>query len=192
MTAIGRLLARAIDLSTLLGLVAVALMMVHITLDVAGKFLLNEPVPATIAMVSSYYMVVVAFLALALAETRNGHITVEVLTEFFPMRVQKHLYSWTYVISALIYGILTVRAWEEAQRAHGTGTFIMEQGTKLITWPSYYLLPIGTGLMTIVVLYRFLVYLTGAKSGLGEVPTLEKAAGPDIPPEPASADGQQR
>ena len=58
--------------------------------------------------------------------------------------------------------------------------------------PSYYLLPIGTGLMTVVVLYRFLVYLTGAKSGLGEVPTLEKAAGPDVTPEPASADGQQR
>lgn len=192
MTAIGRLLARAIDLSTLLGLVAVALMMLHITLDVAGKFLLNEPVPATIAMVSSYYMVVVAFLALALAETRNSHITVEVLTEFFPMRVQKHLYSWTYLISALIYGLITYRAWQEALRAHGTGTFIMEQGTKLITWPSYYLLPIGTGLMTAVVLYRFLIYLTGAKSGLGEVPTLEKRPGPDVPPDSSSAEGQQR
>ena len=193
MTAIGRLLARAIDLSTLLGLVAVALMMLHITIDVTGKFLLNEPVPATIAMVSSYYMVVVAFLALALAETRNSHITVEVLTEFFPMRVQRHLYSWTYLVSALVYGVITYRAWEEAQRAHATGTFIMEQSTKLITWPSYYLLPIGTGLMTVVVLYRFLIYLTGAQSGLGEVPTLEKRPGPDVPPEdPASADGQQR
>lgn len=191
MTAIGRLLARAIDLSTLLGLVAVALMMLHITIDVTGKFLLNEPVPATIAMVSSYYMVVVAFLALALAETRNSHITVEVLTEFFPMRVQRHLYSWTYLVSALVYGVITYRAWEEAQRAHATGTFIMEQSTKLITWPSYYLLPIGTGLMTVVVLYRFLIYLTGAKSGLGEVPTLEKRPGPDVP-DPASADGQQR
>lgn len=175
MTAIGRVLAMGVKLSTIIGLIAVALMMLHISIDVAGKFLLNEPIPATIAMVSNYYMVVVAFLAIGFAETRNGHISVEVLTELFPMRTQRHLYSWSYLISALVYGLLTVRTWEEAVRAHETGTFMMEQGTKLITWPSYYLLPIGCGLMVLVVLYRFLLYLTGAQSGLGEVPTMQKA-----------------
>ncbi len=176
MTAIGRVLAMGVKLSTILGLIAVALMMLHISIDVAGKFLLNEPIPATIAMVSNYYMVVVAFLAIGFAETRNGHISVEVLTELFPMRAQRHLYSWSYVISAMVYGLLTVRTWEEAVRAQATGTFMMEQGTKLLTWPSYYLLPIGCGLMTLVVIYRFIIYLTGAKSGLGEVPTLQKDA----------------
>lgn len=176
MKAIGRLLARGINLTLAVGLIAVGLMMIHITLDVAGKFLLNEPIPATITIVSNYYMVAVAFLAIGFAETRNGHITVEVLTELFPMRVQKHLYSWSYLLSAFIYGLLTVRTWEEAVRAHNTGTFIMEQSTKLLTWPSYYLLPIGCGLMVLVVLYRFALYLTGAESGLGEVPTLQKAA----------------
>jgi len=177
MTAIGRLLARGVSLTIAVGLLAVALMMIHIAIDVAGKFFLNQPIPATIALVSNYYMVIVAFLAIAFAETRNGHITVEVLTELFPMRVQRHLYSWSYLLSALIYGMLTVRTWEEAVRAHGTGTFMMEQGIKLLTWPSYYFLPIGCGLMFLVVIYRFLIYLTGAQSGLGEVPTLEKAAG---------------
>lgn len=174
MIAIGRLLAIGIKISTYVGLFAVALMMLHISIDVAGKFLLNEPIPATIALVSNYYMVVVAFMAMALAETRNGHITVEVLTELFPMRAQLHLYSWSYLISALVYSLLTVRTWEEAVRAQNTGTFIMEQSTKLLTWPSYYLLPIGCGLMTLVVIYRFLIYLTGGKSGLGETPTLQK------------------
>jgi TRAP-type C4-dicarboxylate transport system permease small subunit len=176
MTAIGRILAIGVKISTYVGLLAVALMMVHITIDVVGKFLLNEPVPATIAMVSNYYMVVVAFLAIGFAETRNSHITVEVLTELFPMRAQLHLYSWSYLISALVYGLLAVRTWEEAERARATGTFIMEQSTKLLTWPSYYLLPVGCALMALVVVYRFLIYLTGAKSGLGEVPTLQKDA----------------
>lgn len=175
MTAFGRLLARIIDLTTVVGLAAVALMMLHITVDVIGKFIFNAPVPATIALVSNYYMVVVAFLALALAERRNGHITVEVLTEFFPRPVQKHLFSWTYLLSAAVFGVFAYRSWLEARTAHESGTFIMEQSTKLITWPSYYLLPIGAGLMTLVLVYRFLVYLTGAKSGLGEVPTLAKA-----------------
>lgn len=175
MFAIGRLLARVTDFTLIVGLIAVGLMMIHITIDVAGKFILNEPVPATIALVSSYYMVVIAFLPIAYAETRNSHITVEVLTELFPMRVQRNLYSWSYALSALVYGLLTYRMWGEAVRAQSNGTFIMEQSTKLLVWPSYYLLPFGCGLMTLVLTYRFILYLTGAKSGLGEVPTMQKA-----------------
>ncbi|MGK0168929.1 MAG: TRAP-type C4-dicarboxylate transport system permease small subunit [Gammaproteobacteria bacterium] len=176
MTAFGRLLARLTNLTTLLGMLAVALMMLHIAFDVIGKFIFNSPLPGTISMVSHYYMVVVAFLPLAFAETRNGHITVEVLTEFFPMRVQRHLFSWTYLVSATVFGLLTYRTWNEARTTQEAGAFIMEQSTKILTWPSYYILPIGTGLMVVVVLYRFFIYLTGTTSGLGEVPTLQKAA----------------
>jgi TRAP-type C4-dicarboxylate transport system permease small subunit len=187
MTAIGRLLRRTTDLTMIIGLIAVALMMFHITIDVVGKFAMNEPVPATIALVSSYYMVVIAFIPIAYAETRNSHITVEVMTELLPWRAQLHLYSWSYLISALVYGLLTYRSWNEAMRAQEAGSFIMEQGTKLLVWPSYYLLPIGCGLMTVVLIYRFVIYLTGAKSGLGEVPTMQKAAEVDASNEAGSA-----
>ncbi|MEP3330834.1 TRAP transporter small permease [Sedimentitalea sp.] len=172
MEMIGRLLARTINVTTWVGMIAILLMMVQITVDVAGKFLFNTPIPATISMVSSYYMVIAAFVPLALVETRNGHITVEVLTEFFPMRTQYHLYSWTYLLSAGVFGALAYRSWGEAGKAQNSGTFMVEHGIKIITWPSYYLLPIGAGLMTVVLVYRWLVYVTGAKSGLGESPTI--------------------
>lgn len=172
MEMMGRLLARTINVTTWVGMIAILLMMVQITVDVAGKFLFNTPIPATISMVSSYYMVIAAFVPLALVETRNGHITVEVLTEFFPMRTQYHLYSWTYLLSAGVFGALAYRSWGEAGKAQNSGTFMVEHGIKIITWPSYYLLPIGAGLMTIVLVYRWLIYMTGAKSGLGESPTV--------------------
>ncbi|MEO9778003.1 MAG: TRAP transporter small permease [Sedimentitalea sp.] len=172
MEMIGRLLTRTINVTTWVGMIAILLMMVQITVDVAGKFLFNTPIPATISMVSSYYMVIAAFVPLALVETRNGHITVEVLTEFFPMRTQYHLYSWTYLLSAGVFGALAYRSWGEAGKAQNSGTFMVEHGIKIITWPSYYLLPIGAGLMTVVLVYRWLVYVTGAKSGLGESPTI--------------------
>lgn len=172
MEMIGRILARTINVTTWVGMIAILLMMVQITVDVAGKFLFNTPIPATISMVSSYYMVIAAFVPLALVETRNGHITVEVLTEFFPMRTQYHLYSWTYLLSAGVFGALAYRSWGEAGKAQNSGTFMVEHGIKIITWPSYYLLPIGAGLMTVVLVYRWLVYVTGAKSGLGESPTI--------------------
>jgi TRAP-type C4-dicarboxylate transport system permease small subunit len=166
MTAIGRLMARAIGLTTIVGMIAVAVMMLHISADVVGKFLFNAPIPATISLVSHYYM----------AEVRNGHITVEVLTELFPRHTQRHLYSWTYLLSATIFGLLTYRTWNEALTTRENGAFIMEQSTKIITWPSYYLLPIGFGLMTVVVVYRFIVYASGAHSGLGETPLIDQTA----------------
>lgn len=172
MEIIGRVLARMVSAITLIGVLAIILMMMHITLDVAGKFLFNAPVPATISLVSNYYMVVVAFIPLALVETRNGHISVEVMTEFLPLRSQYHLYSWTYLVSAAVFGVLTWRTWLEAMRTYEAGTFMVEQGVKIITWPSYFFLPIGTGLMVAVLLYRWVLYVSGAKSGLGETPTI--------------------
>lgn len=176
MALIGRLLSRVIDAVTWIGVLAIILMMVHITADVIGKFLFNAPVPATISLVSNYYMVVVAFIPLALVEKRNAHISVEVLTEFMPLRTQYHLFSWTYLVSAAVFGILAYRTGQEAMKTYEAGTFMVEQGVKIITWPSYFLLPLGTGLMTAAVIYRWVIYISGAKSGLGETPTV-----PDLP-----------
>lgn len=169
---IGRAMAGMIRVLTWVGMLAIILMMLQITIDVAGKFLFNAPIPATISMVSNYYMVVVAFIPLAYVETRNDHITVEVLTEFLPRSARYHLYSWTYILSATVFGLLAYKTWQEAGNAYNAGSFMIEQGFKVITWPSYYLLPIGTGLMTAVLIYRWLIYITGAKSGLGETPTV--------------------
>lgn len=169
---IGRIVAQIIRLTTWLGMLAVVLMMMQITIDVAGKFLFNAPIPATIALVSNYYMVIIAFVPLALVETRNGHISVEVATEFLPRPMQRHLYSWTYLFSATVFGAFAYRSWEEAERARNSGSFIVEHSVKILTWPSYYLLPIGAGLMTVVLIYRWSLYISGAKSGLGEVPTI--------------------
>lgn len=177
MEMIGRVLAQMLRLITFVGMISVVLMMMQITIDVVGKLFFNSPLPATISLVSNYYMVIVAFLPLALVETRDEHITVEVVTEFLPTRAQYHLYSWTYLPSAAIFGALAYRGWGEARTAHESGTFMVEQGLKIITWPSFYLLSIGTGMMTLVVIYRWLLYITGSKSGLGEVPTIRGSQG---------------
>ncbi|WP_137389660.1 TRAP transporter small permease [Rhodoligotrophos defluvii] len=165
---LGRLLGRTIDVTSFLAGLAVLLMMSQITIDVAGKYLLDIPVPATIAMVSNYYMVVVAFLPLALAERRNDHISVELFTEGLPRPAQRHLHAWTCLFSAIVFGFLAFAGWEEASTKHAIGAFIIERAQRIPVWPSYYLLPIGSALMALTLLYRFLIYLFGAKSGLGQ------------------------
>jgi TRAP-type C4-dicarboxylate transport system permease small subunit len=158
---VDRLLERAIGLTSIIGSIAVGLMMVHITADVVGKFVFFSPVPATITMVSNYYMVVVAFLPLALAERRNSHISVEVLTELFPARVQHHINGLTYVLSGAVFSLLAYRGFTDAFKKQDMGSFIMEQGTKVLIWPGHYLLPIGAALMVLVLLFKFISYLSG-------------------------------
>jgi TRAP-type C4-dicarboxylate transport system permease small subunit len=169
MFAIGRLLGRSIDVASFVACIAVILMMTQITVDVAGKYLFNVPIPATI--VSNYYMVVVAFLPLALAERRNEHISVELVTELLPRRTQRHLHSWVCLYSAIVLAFLAYAGWSEATTKHAIRAFIIEQGQRIPVWPSYYLLPIGCGLMSLMLLYRFLAYLFGTRSDLIEEPS---------------------
>ena len=50
------------------------------------------------------------------------------------------------------------------------GTFIVEQGISMPTWPSYFVLPIGFGLLALILFYRMVIIVSGLTSGLGEEP----------------------
>jgi len=168
MYAVGRILSSTIFAVSVFGGIIVALMMVHIFVDVSGRYLFGSPLPATISVVSHYYMVAVAFLPLAMCEKRDAHISVEVMMQLFPMPVQRHAYAWTWAYSAGIFMLLTYASWIDAERKRAIGTFVLELGYRVPVWPAYYLLPIGYALIAAVLVYKFLIYLSGARSGLDE------------------------
>lgn len=91
MYAFGKLLSRIIDSMTVISGLAIAVMMVHIVLDVVLRNVFNYPLPGTITIVSYYYMAIAAFMPLAFAEQKSAHISVEVITELMPAGVQRHL-----------------------------------------------------------------------------------------------------
>lgn len=159
MGVITRLLGRIIDVSTILGAVAVALMLAHITTDVVAKYILGVPMPGTITVVSNYYMIIVSFLPLAFAERRNEHISVEVLVEHFSMPAQRWLNIATMLFSAILFGAMTWQSLIEANRAFRIGAFAIEHDAKLITWPAKYLLPLGCGMMTVTLLAKVVIAL---------------------------------
>lgn len=168
MYVLGRLLSHLVSLLAIVSSAAVALMMFHITLDVAMKYFFNMPLVGTLAIVSNYYMPAAIFLPLALCERSNGHIDVEVLTQLFSRPLQRWLAALAWLIAAGVFAILTYRTAIDALDKQAIGTFVIEQDTRIDVWPSYYLLPIGFGLVTAVLLYRFLVAVAGLRSGLGE------------------------
>lgn len=165
---IGRILGRVTDILAFFGCVGVVLMMLHITVDVFMR-LIGHPIPATVTIVPHYYMLPIIFLPLALAERNDAHITVEVLVQFFRRNVQKALAVVAWAVSVGVFGILFYQTLLDALDKSEKGTFIMEVDWRIPIWPSYYFLPVGFGLVILVLVYRIVITITGTRSGLGEI-----------------------
>lgn len=161
MRAIGRFVDMLVSASAVIAGAAVVLMMVHVSVDVTLRYLVNSPPPGTITFVSNYYMVALVCLPLAFVERMNGHISVEVLTERFPSRFGHHLYNLTLLLSASVTALVCWATWQEAVSKYMLQTFIMERQFRIPIWYGYFALPAGYGLMTLYLLLKFAAYVTG-------------------------------
>jgi len=141
---------------------ATTLMIIHVTADVLSKNLFASPLSGTIAIVSNYYMPIITFLPLVLVQHHNQHISVEVLFNRFPSVIQKHVTGLTFLFSALIFGLLAYFGWLEAMTKYRSGVFVIESGTRVLTWPGFFTPAVGYGLIALYLLIQFLGYVTGA------------------------------
>ncbi|MBO6718535.1 MAG: TRAP transporter small permease [Rhizobiaceae bacterium] len=138
----------------LLGAAGVMLMLVHVTAYVIMRHFASSPIPATIEIVSYYYMLLIAFLPIAWAERRGDMITVEVFQHVIPNVMKR----WIDVVVALVtfaaYVALTYTTWLVAMREFGARSFVISLNLALPTWPGYFVLPTAFALAAAVSLYR--------------------------------------
>lgn len=161
MKSIVRIINRITDAFGWLAGLAIALTMVQVTLDVLGKYLFSSPLPTTTIAVANYYMVFVTFLPLAFVERTDGHISVEVLTELMPECFKRHLYGWTHLLTAAVSALLGYATWLESMKMFHSDSFQIEFGTKIIIWPAAFTAPLGFWLFALLLVFKFLAYLTG-------------------------------
>tara|TARA_R110002020_G_scaffold184947_2_gene382361 strand:- start:73514 stop:74080 length:567 start_codon:yes stop_codon:yes gene_type:complete len=164
---VGRLLSRTLDATQVIAAILVLAMMLHVVLDVILKYAISSGFPATVEIVSNYYLVGLAFLPLALAEKQNSHISVEVVTSILPMPVQRALLVLAWILSIITYAVLAQQTFLDALEKQRIGAFIFSQGVRLFTWPCYFMLPIGFGLMVLALLYRIVALVLPDNDGLG-------------------------
>lgn len=151
-----RIVTRTTDALALLGAAGVAIMLVHITAYVVMRLFLSSPIPATVEIVSSYYMVLVAFLPLAWAERRGEMISIEVFAGIMPPPMKRWVAVFVALVTAAAYAVLTYTTWLVALREFGTRAFVISLNVAIPTWPSYFILPAGFALAAFVSLYRAL------------------------------------
>lgn len=178
MFAIGRVLAWITNVTTMLGGLAIALMMFHIAMDVAGRYIFNAPIPGTITFVSYYYMAIAAFIPLAFAEQKGAHISVEVVTEHLPAWIRNNLERLSMLLSIVIFSLLAVRTWGEAGKKFELGASVVQGNADIPVWITYYTLPFGSALMVLVLVYKLVANCMGIESALDT----ERAQAEELPP----------
>lgn len=166
MERIGKALSGASALTTFAASAMVLVLVCHVTLDVTLRYLFNAPLNATILFVSTFYMTSIAFLPLAAVEARDAHISVEVVSSLLPSWLERVLVAFGLVLTILVMAALALRGWEVAMGRYAVGAFAMESRVRVLTWPSYFLLPVGFGLMLLVSLHKLVCLVSGARDGL--------------------------
>lgn len=141
----------------LLGAIGVVAMLVHVTAYVILRYALHAPVPATVEIVSYYYMVLIAFLPIAWAERRGDMISVEIFAHFFTGTLGRIVDVAVAFVTSGVYVILTYTTWMAAMREFSAKSFTISLSIAIPTWPSYFILPISFALAALVTLYRGLM-----------------------------------
>ena len=143
---------------------AVALMMFHVTLDVIFRYVLNQPLAGTLTMVTYHYMILAAFVPLAFVQRRDAHISVEVFTELMPSTIRRLLSILTNTLTMVVMALLAWRGGDAALQAMRKGLAQVQGDTEIIVWPAYFAIPLGAGLMTLVLFWQAIRAFSGGEA----------------------------
>jgi TRAP-type C4-dicarboxylate transport system permease small subunit len=140
----------------LIGAAAIILLMLHVVVDVTGRYVFNNPFPGTIETVTYYYMVMVTALPFAYVTRTQGQISVEMFTSWLPKRWIHLIDAGAGVLMLLYVGILTWKIGQEAIMMTAIGE-VHDAGTmQFTTWPSRWIPPIALGVMSCAVAVRII------------------------------------
>ena len=152
-----RLVVRISDGLALLAAGGVVAMLVHITAYVILRQFLHSPVPATVEIVSYYYMILITFLPLAWAERRGEMISIEIFASLMTGRIGRINEIFVALVTSGVYVVLTYTTWMVAMREFSARSFVISLSVAIPVWPSYFVLPVGFALAAVVTLYRGLM-----------------------------------
>ena len=147
-------LAQAHALALALGALAIALMMVHVSLDVLGKALLRQPITGTLEIVSSYYMVACIFLPLGWVQQERRHIAVELWQESLPPGLERAMRLFA-DLALLAFGLLLcVASFGEAMIQTAARETSEAVAVRIEVWPSRWFPVVGSALLVAALLLQ--------------------------------------
>jgi len=164
-----RMLARVQDaLELMFEYVAIALlaiMMVLVTADTAGRYLLHKPVFGTHEFVEAYLMVGVVFLGMARLQATGGQVAVDIVARHFPPSLRRVLLIVFSVIALVFLVLIASKAATQVEHS-----FVRQQviatpfpftTIPMPVWPSWFLLFAGIVMICLRLVTQTVLLLAG-------------------------------
>ena len=148
-------------ISVVLASVVLIGMMLQIVMDVTLRTFFGAGFPATADLVSRYYMVAISFLPLAPTEIRRRHIEATIFTDNLTGLPLKIVAGIGFTLALAAFATMTWGTAANAVRQTARGAFVDVGTSAFLTWPSYWILPVSFGLMSLMLALRIIEIATG-------------------------------
>lgn len=148
------LLGRLTNFIGIIGGTGILLLLVHVVSDVVGRFALNKPIVGTLEISQYWYMPIIVFLGLAIAERTDQHISAPIVYDRLRPRLKIEFSFIAMVLSVILLLGFAWYGFEEAMT-------LMRQGAAGIVsqvpiWPTRFLVPIGSTLFAFEIIAKFI------------------------------------
>jgi TRAP-type C4-dicarboxylate transport system permease small subunit len=157
-----RWLQKPIDLLLWLSLLAGFLMMMHVTIDVTGRYVFNRPLDGTTEIVAAYYMVMVAYAPWAWLASRDRHIVAGMFQHIGTPRFDFWLDVVVKIFTAVCVSVFTYQTFLAALRQMRAGEVWLAGTMYIPVWPSRWILPVSGFFMTVYLVLRVISDVAGA------------------------------
>jgi TRAP-type C4-dicarboxylate transport system permease small subunit len=145
-----RWLDRCEQALTLLAAAATFVMMLLITADAAGRYLLNRPIVAAYELTTNYLMVAAIFLAMPYTYRQGANIRVTFLVERLPRGTRLVVNHLVQIVSILYCAALVVATFQQTRHIFATNTTFATLDLPL--WPAHLLVSVGLFVTTLLML----------------------------------------
>lgn len=132
------------------------IMVLHIVADVFMRYTFNRPFAGTIEIVSTWYMVALAFLPLAYVQWRREHLIVELATHTLSSATLRVFDSVVYIVCIGVLVVYITQVTDTAMFQTGRGEAMETAWFDVIVWPTRWFLPVGLGAMGICMIVQVL------------------------------------
>jgi TRAP-type C4-dicarboxylate transport system permease small subunit len=126
-------------------LVCIALMIVHITMDVIFRYFFGGSLAGTLEITSHYYMTAAVFLPLAFAQQERAHVMVELFTGSLAPRTIAAFDLLAGTLSLLFVFALFYFGLTAAIGFTAVGEYSHAASLPIVVWPSRWIVVLGTG-----------------------------------------------
>lgn len=163
-TGFSAILAPAETALVFLSGVALAVIMVVVVADVTMRYVLRSPLGWSYDLIGTYLMVCAFFFALSDTLNHHGHIAVDIFSPRLPRRFVHTALTIGYGAAALLLAMITWQAWHRTSAAWNANNLISAT-VPWPTWPSYFMVVVGSALITLRCLLRAVTHAASVVTG---------------------------